>query len=287
MKLTTTKLGGALLAISFALNSNAQLETPQPSPTSTLKQKVGLTDVTIEYSRPGVKGRTIFGDLIPYGEIWRTGANASTKLTVSDDVKIGGQEVPAGTYALYTIPNETEWTIIIHKNTTHWGVGGYDKAEDLARLTVTPSKLANTVESLTIDFGTFTEAGAKMNLSWANTSVSFDIETNTNAMVEKQIKELLIDGPNAGTYYSAARYYLDNDKDIAQALVWIDKAIEKKPEAFWYTHQKAKMQGKLGMKKEAIATAKKSLEMAKKNEGGDYGYIANNQKLIAELKAKK
>lgn len=272
----------------FAATSlSAQLETPQPSPTATVTQKVGLTDITVEYSRPGVKGRTIFGDLIPYGEVWRTGANGSTKLTVSDDVKIGGQEVPAGTYALYTIPNKDEWTIIIHENTSHWGVGKYKADEDLVRFNVKSSELLNNIESFTIDFGTFTENGAKMNLSWANTMVSFAIETNTSAMVEEQIKELLIDGPAAGTYAGAASYYLDNDKDMNQAIVWIDKAIEKRPEAFWYIHQKAKMQGKLGMKKEAIKTAEKSLEMAKAYEGGDYGYIANNEKLIAELKAKK
>lgn len=265
----------------------AQLKTPQPSPSLTFKQTVGLTEITVEYSRPGVKGRTIFGDLIPYGEIWRTGANASTKIEVSDDVKIGGKDVPAGKYALYTIPNKDEWTIILHKNTSYWGVGEYKEEEDLVRFNVKSSESSNSVESFTINFGTFTEAGANMSLSWANTMVSFAIETNTSAMVEKQIKELLIDGPAAGTYAGAARYYLDNDKDMNQALDWMNKAIEKRPDAFWYVHQKAKMQAKLGMKKEAIATAEKSLEMAKSSKGGDYGYIANNEKLIEELKAKK
>ena len=272
-----------VLAASFA---TAQLKTPQPSPTASIEQIVGLTEVEIEYSRPGVKGRTVFGDLEKYGEVWRTGANKATSIEIEDDVKIGGKEVPAGTYSLFTIPGETEWTIIINKNTELWGAGGYKQEEDQARFNVKPTKLNDMVESFTIDFSNFTSNSAIINLSWQNTRVSFPIETKANEDVEKQIKELLVDGPSAGTYYAGARYYLDNEKDMTQALTWINKAIEKRPEAFWYMHQKAKIQSKLGKTKEAIATAEKSMEMAKVNKEGDYGYVANNEKLIKELKAK-
>jgi hypothetical protein len=266
---------------------SAQLKTPQPSPTATIKQTIGLSEVTVVYSRPGMKERKIFGELVALGEIWRTGANGSTTIEISNDVKIGGKDVPAGKYAFYTIPGETEWTIIIHKNTTNWGSGNYKEEEDLVRFTAKPTKLDNAVESFTIDFGSFKSGNAIMMLSWENTRVSFPIESNADEAVEKQIKELLIDGPSAGTYYSAARHYLDNDKDMTQALTWVNTAIEKRPEAFWYIHQKAKIQGKLGKTKEAIATAEKSMQLAKESKDGDYGYIANNEKLIKQLKEKK
>lgn len=283
-KIKITFLAIGILAASFA---DAQLKTAQPSPTASIEQMVGLTEVEIEYSRPGMKGRKIFGDLLAYGTIWRTGANKATSIELSDDVKIGGKEVKAGKYSLFTIPGETEWTIIINSNTELWGDGGYKQEEDVARFTAKPTTLNDAVETLTIDFSNLTGTGADIILMWENTKVSFPIETNANAMVEAQIKEMLIDGPSAGTYAGAARYYLDNDKDMKQALVWIDKAIEKHPDAFWYVHNKAQIQGKLGLKKEAIATAEKSMEMAKANKDGDFGYVKNNENLIAELKAKK
>ena len=176
---------------------SAQLKIPQPSPKGTIKQTIGLSEVTVVYSRPGMKERKIFGELVTLGEIWRTGANAATTIEISNDVKIGGKDVPAGKYALYTIPRETEWTIIIHKNTTNWGTGDYKEEEDLVRFTAKSSKIENAVESFTIDFGSFKSGNATMMLSWENTRVSFPIESNADEAVEKQIKELLIDGPSA------------------------------------------------------------------------------------------
>jgi tetratricopeptide (TPR) repeat protein len=281
------KLQTLLLASSFiALTANAQITAPQPSPTATLTQTVGLTEVAVSYSRPGVKDRTIFGGLEKWGNMWRTGANASTKVKFSEDVTIEGNKLAAGEYALYTIPGESEWTIIFNTNLTLWGTGGYKEEEDAFRFTVKPVKLADKIESLVIDFSHFTYTGAKMNIKWENTLVSFTVETNSIDQVEKQIKEQLIDGPSAGSYASAAEFYLENDKDLTQALTWMNKAIEKRPEAFWYVHKKAKVLAKMGKKKEAIEAAKKSIEMAKANEGGDYGYVATNEKLIKELEGK-
>ena len=282
------KVRNVFLAIAVLVSSMtiAQLKTPQPSPLANIKQVVGLTEVNIEYSRPGMKDRKVFGELVPFGKIWRVGANASTKIDINENVKIGGKEVPKGKYALYAIPGETEWTIILNKNLTLWGAGGYNQEEDLTRFNVKPTKLSDAVETFTIDFSHLTSNSGLINLAWENTKVSLPIETNSNEAVEMQIKELLVDGPGAGTYYGAARYYLDNGKDLNMALIWINKAIEKRPDAFWYVHQKAKIQGKLGKTKEAIATAEESMNMAKKAED-DYGYIANNEKLIKELKAKK
>ncbi len=282
MKKLQLLLSGAALCLTFGIS--AQIKAPQPSPSATIEQTVGLTSVEVEYSRPGMKGRKIFGDLEQYGKMWRTGANASTKITVSDDVKIGGKDVPAGKYALYTIPGETEWTIVLHKNLEHWGVGGYDEAEDLCRFTVKPTKLKDAVETFTIDFSNFTTSTAWINLSWENTKVSFEIVTPADEMVEKQIKEQLVDGPAAGTYYAAARHYLDKNENLDQALTYINKAVEKRPEAFWYIHVQAKILAAKGMKKEAIAAATKSMELAKANEGGDFGYVKNNEALIAKLK---
>lgn len=275
------------LGIMCCISTFAQLKTPKPSPTATLIQEVGLTDVSITYSRPGVKGRTIFGDLVPFGEIWRTGANKATSITFSTDAKIGGKEVKAGSYSIFTIPGKEEWTIIINSETELWGTGKYSKDQDVARFTVKPETTKEKTESFTIEFSNFDNGDAVINLSWENTRVSFPFATAVTEMVENQIKEMLVDGPSANTYYNAARFYLENDKDLEQALKWINIAIVKRPEAFWMTHQKAKILGKLGKTKEAIATAEKSMKMASENEDGDYGYVANNEKLIAELKKKK
>jgi hypothetical protein len=283
-----TKKYNLILLFTFllSLTSFAQLETPQPSPASTLTQKVALTDVTVNYSRPGMKARTIFGGLVPYNEIWRTGANAGTKLKFSDNVTLAGQEVLAGEYTLLTIPGQTEWTIILNKDLTLSGADGYDMKEDQCRFQVIPEK-GPVIETFTIEFGSFSNTGAQMSLSWSDVVISFPIETKAIAKVEGQIKELLIDGPSAGTYYNAARFYLDQNKELDQALAWINIACEKRPKAFWYTHQKAQILAKLGKTKEAIATAEGSMAAAKANKEGDFGYVVNNENLIKELTGKK
>jgi tetratricopeptide (TPR) repeat protein len=266
---------------------SAQLRTPQPSPKCTISQVVGLSDIEVEYSRPGMKGRKIFGGLLAYGEMWRLGANASTKFSTSKDVSLGGFDVPAGDYSLYAIPGEKEWTIIVHKDITLNGTGGYDMANDLGRFTVVPTRSADTFETLTIDFSTFTTVGADLCIRWENTLVRIPIKTHAIEEVEAQIKKEIIDGPGAGDYAAAARFYLSQEKNYEQSLTWIDMAIKGSPDAFWYVHNKAQILAKLGRKKEAISAAEKSMEMAKANEDGDYGYVENNQKLIAEIKATK
>ena len=281
------KLHTLLIASSFiALSATAQIKAPAPSPTATLSQVVGLTDIEVTYSRPGVKDREIFGNLEKWDAVWRTGANASSKIKISDPIKVNGQALEAGEYALYTIPNQEEWTVIFNKNLTLWGAGGYKQEEDALRIKVKPSKLNDAAESLVIDFSHFTSTGANMNIKWANTLVSFPIETNANEQVELQIKNQLVDGPSAGSYASAAGFYLENGKDMEKALGWINTAIEKRATAFWYVHTKAKILAKMGKNKEAIEAATKSMEMAKANEGGDYGYVENNENLIKEISGK-
>lgn len=278
-----------LLACAVLLSSAsfAQINAPQPSPTATISQKVGLTDVEVTYSRPGMKGRKIFGDLVPFGSMWRLGANKATKISFSDDVMILGNEIPAGDYSLFAIPNENEWEIIVHKNLELWGTGDYKEEDDLVRFVVEAHNVDAQWESMTIDFSDFTSTGAHLYIAWENTAVHIPIETKTAEMMEKQIKSVLVDGPSASSYAAGARYYLDQKTNLKQALGWMTKACEMRPEAFWYMHNKAQIEAELGMKKEAIATATKSMEMAKANKEGDYGYIKNNEKLIAEIKAKK
>jgi tetratricopeptide (TPR) repeat protein len=276
-----------LLAIclgSFA--ANAQIKTPQPSPTCKLSQEVGLSNVAIEYSRPSMKGRKIFGDLVPFNEMWRTGANASTKITFGDDVTIGGaNKLAKGTYALYTIPGEKTWTIIIHKNTTYWGTGGkdYKVEEDACRFEVAAQSLNQSVENFTMDIGTIKNSGADIVLTWENTRVSIPFALDTDKKVMEDIKTQMA-GPSASTYYQAARYYLEEKKDFSQALVWVNMAMEKGGEKFWMMRNKALILGELGRYKEAIETAEKSSEMAKADDNQDYPRM--NEKNISEWKMK-
>lgn len=272
------------MALLAGLSATAQIDTPQPSPLSKVEQNIGLTSIEIEYSRPGVKGRTIFGDLVPFGEMWRTGANASTKITLADKVNIGGVDVEKGTYALYTIPGENEWEVIIHKNTTYWGTGGadYKKEEDAARFKVKAVKSNTNVENLTIGFDNLKDAGADLVLAWAKTKVVIPVKTNTDEKVMAQIEAFTNPKPNYRPYYNAASYFYNNDKDLNKALEWASKATELKSDGFWVYHLKAKIQLKNGDKKGAKATAEKSKELAQ--AAGNNDYVALNDKLIAKCK---
>jgi len=272
--------------ICVVLNVNAQIKTPAPSPGATLSQTVGLVDIEVDYSRPGKKDRVIMGKLVPYGEVWRTGANSSTKISFSDKVNIGGTDVDAGEYSIYTIPGETEWTVIISKSLQNWDKDDYKEEENAAKFTVKPTKLNDVVETFTIDFSTLTNDGANLDFSWENTRISVPIKVFTDEAVMAAIKETILDGPSANDYRRAALYYKDKGKDLEQALAWIDIAIEKRSDAFWYIHNKAEIQGDLGKKTDAIAAAEKSMEMAKVYEDGDFGYIKRNTELIEELKGK-
>lgn len=241
----------------------AQISVPAPSPLSTVEQEVGLTDVSVNYSRPSVKGRTIFGDLVPFGEMWRWGANASTKLKTSDDIKVNGHDVPAGTYALYAIPGETEWTIVIHSNTSYWGTGGdkYTEDEDLVRFTVKPNSAYPVMtETMTFQFSNLTTEGCDLEFLWEKTQIKLEIKTNVDDQVMKEI-DMKMKGVSSATYYQAARYYYDNDKDLNKAYEWIKLALVNN-EKFWMVRQKALIEAKLGKYKDAIATANKSKELA-------------------------
>jgi hypothetical protein len=260
-----------------------QIQMPQASPAAKISQKVGLTDVTVEYSRPSMRGRKIFGELVPYGDVWRTGANAATILTFSTEVKIEGNNVSPGSYALYSIPGKTEWTMILSSNTKLWGAVGYSDADDVLRFKVKPGKTGQKYETMEINFVDITDTGSSLALKWENTRVKFRIETEVDDIVMAQIKELVIDQQpqNPGLYYQAANYYFTNNKDMDQAYEWITKSVNDDPK-YWTMHLKAKIELSLGKKKEAIESATKSIEMAKEAKNPDY--VGLNERLIKSIK---
>jgi TPR repeat protein len=228
-----------------------------------------------------MRGRTIFGDLVPFGKVWRTGANANTKISFSDDVKVGGKELPAGTYALYTIPKENEWEVIFYKDANNWG-NPQDWKEDMvaAKAMAEVSDLPFSMETFTIMLDELTNDSAMLNIIWEQTVASIKIEVPTEKRAMASI-ERVMKGPGAGDYFAAASYYHDEGKDLDKAYEWIKKAVEMgNPDAYWVLRRKSLIEADLGKKKEAIATAKLSLEKAEK--AGNADYIKMNKESIAE-----
>lgn len=273
----------ALLAatiVSSAAFSQNDLKVPAPSPSATVKQDFGLSSVEVSYSRPGVKGRKIFGDLVPYDKVWRTGANSPTLITFGDDVTINGTKVPAGKYGLLTIPGQQEWTVIITKSTDVSGPSGYKEANDVVRVKVKPGELPFSVETFNILFDNIKPTSMDVVLIWDRTEVGFTITTEIDGKVTAQIDELMkSDKP---PYFQAAMYYMETGKDLNKAVEWMDKAIQENPKAFWVYHNKANALAKQGKKKEATEAAKKSIELAKEARNDDY--VTLNEKLLATLK---
>ncbi|SDD51153.1 Protein of unknown function [Algoriphagus faecimaris] len=263
--------------------SAQQLQMPQASPSAKISQKVGLTDVLVEYARPSTKGRKIFGELVPFGQVWRTGANAATTLEFSTEVMIEGNTIPAGKYALYSIPGKNEWTIVLSKNTELWGSIGYNSNDDILRFQVEPKKLSRLYETFEISFNNMTDNGADLSLKWENTRVDFRITTEVDPIVMAQIQEFVIDTKteNPTLLYSAANYYFTNQKDLNQAYTWISSSVDSDPK-YWTVHLKAKIEAALGKKADAIQSAQKSMEMAEAAKNPDY--VGLNQRLIKSLK---
>ena len=267
----------AVLLLSLA---NAQtLTTPQPSPTQTVKQNFSLGSVELNYSRPAKKGRTVMGDLVPYGKVWRTGANNATTLTFSDDVTIGGKEVKAGKYGLLTIPEADKWTIIISKDVNVTQPSAYKPENDVVRVQADVIKTPFTVENFTINFANITGSSLNVELMWENTYLQFAVTANTDAKVMKQIDDAM--NKDSKPYFNAASYYYDNGKDMNQALTWVNKALETNKEAFWMYLLKARIHKKLGDKAASKAAATTCIEVATKAKNDDYVKMANE--LIAGL----
>ncbi len=281
MKTNRISLITLLVLCAFIGNSFGQIELPAPSPTATFSQKVGLTEVSITYSRPGIKGRTVFGDLVPYGKLWRTGANSATKLTFSDDVKIGGKDLPAGSYALFTIPGENEWTIIINKNFNQGGTGNYKESEDALRVNIKSIKIPGTIETFSIGLEDVKPTSALIEILWESTIVQIPLEVSIDERIMASIDKSMKIGPNA--YQQAASYYHQSGKDLKQAVAWMDEALKiheaEGNNVFWIYRQKSLIEADMKKYKDAIATAKISL--AKATEAKNDDYVKMNTESIA------
>jgi hypothetical protein len=268
-------------ALTLMFSVNAQIETPAPSPFSKVEQKVGLTDVTLEYSRPGMRGREVFGNLVPYGKLWRAGANKNTMITFSDAVVVDGTTLKAGSYAIFITPNEDSWDIIFYSDTNNWGAPKeLDDTKIALKTTVKTMKMPMTADTFTITIGNLTNNSAELGFVWENTMANVKFEVPTDAKVAAAIEKTMA-GPSANDYYASAVYYMQEGKDLETAKTWMDKAMSMvKEPAFWQLRQQSLLYAKMGDKKNAIATAKKSLEGAK--EAGNADYVKMNTDSLKE-----
>lgn len=269
----------ALTATALMFTAQAQLKTPAPSPSQTVKQEFALSSVELSYSRPGIKSRKLYTDIAPAGKVWRTGANGATTLTFGEEVNIGGVKVPAGKYGLLSIPDKKSWILIISKQTDVTSPAAYKAEMDVVRIPVAVTKNKTAVETFTIQFANVKSTSLDIQLLWDKSVVSLpvtvDIDSKIMASIDAAMKT---DKP---PYFQAAMYYMDNGKDLNQALSWFNKAVEQQPDAFWVQHQWANCLAKLGKKPEAIAAANRSKELAQKAKNDDY--VKLNDDLLKKL----
>ncbi|WP_438964352.1 DUF2911 domain-containing protein [Winogradskyella sp.] len=270
-----------VFAVTLLFSVDAQIETPQPSPFTKIEQKVGLTDVTLEYSRPSMKGRKIFGDLVPYGKMWRTGANKNTMVTFSDDVVVDGTTLKAGSYAIFVTPGESSWDVIFYSDIENWGTPReWDDSKVAAKTTVNTYEMPMAVETWTISIDDLKSNSAQIGFIWENTYVGVKVKVPTDAKVSASIEKTMA-GPGAGDYYSAAVYNLTEGKDLDKAQIWMDKAMSMiENPGFWQLRQQSLLYAKLGDKKKAIETAKKSLAGAE--AAGNADYVKMNKESLKE-----
>ena len=266
----------ALLVLSFTIN--AQITTPQPSPGASFTQNVGLTEIKVEYSRPSMKGRKIFGGVVPFGELYRLGANSATKFTTTDSITIAGKGLAKGTYVMMAKPGASEWEIIFNKNPAV-SVFNYKPEDDVLSVKVPSQQLPFAIESFTIMVGDITNTTASLDILWENTIVRVPFTNDVDSKVMAQIKQKL-DGPTQNDYYAMSTYYFETGKDLKQALDFNNKALEKGEPRFWMLRHKSLIQAKMGDKKSAIASAQKSLALAKEAKNNDY--IRMNEASIKE-----
>ncbi|MBA4240707.1 MAG: hypothetical protein C0448_08270 [Sphingobacteriaceae bacterium] len=276
-----TITGAIAIAALTTTSLSAQLKVPAPSPLQTVKQAFALSDITIEYSRPSAKGRVVFGDVVSFGKVWRTGANGATKITFGEDVKVEGTEVKAGTYALYSVPNKDSWELMLYKDLTLGGdVAEYKKENEVLRFTVKPTPLTEKVETFEINVADITSTSANIELSWEKTRVAFKVTADIDSKIMKTIESTVV--KDNRPYYQAASYYYENDKDLKLASEWIDKAIANNPKAYWVVLLKAKIQFKAKDLKGAAVTAEQAKALATADQ--DDAYIKMADKIIADCK---
>ena len=271
-----TLLSAALL---FVMVTNAQIKTPAPSPGQTLKQDFALSSIELSYSRPAVKGRKIFGDLVPFDNVWRTGANGATTLSFGEEVIIGGKKIPAGKYGLLSIPGKASWTLIITKQTNVTSPSAYKQEEDVIRVNVKPVVSPVKYETFTMQFANVQPESCDLQIMWDNTMVTLPVKAEIESKIMAAIDQSMQSEKPA--YFQAASYYLDNGKDLKKATEWFAKAVDAQPDAFWVRYQYARALAKSGKKAEAKEAALKSKELALAAKNGDY--VKLNEKLIADL----
>lgn len=282
-------ISAGLVVLAAPLTTQAQIATPAASPKSTIMQRVGLTDITLTYSRPSVKNRMVFGDsttkaIVPYAKRWRTGANQTTTIKFSDDVTVEGKKVPAGEYGLYTVPGKASWKMVLSKNTKQGAnVDGFEAKDDVATFLVKPYKTAAKVETFTMNFTDLTPATANVDLQWEMTGVKFKVAADVEPKVMAQIEEKVTKNasPSTNDLAAAAVYYYDNDKDMKQALTWMQKANEKDAK-FWNVHTEAKIRMKMKDYKGALTAAEQSRTLAQTAKNADY--VKMNDDIIAMAK---
>lgn len=281
LSLAATPLAHGSLA---ATAQEPALEFPQASPGALVRDKIGLTTVEIEYSRPSARGRQIYGGLVPFGEIWRTGANSATKISFDTDVTFGGTSVPAGTYALFTVPGEKEWTIVLNSATEQWGAYGYEEGKDVARVKAKPVAIAEPIETLTIGVGHLRADAGTLSIAWEKTRVPIEIKTNLIATLVPQIEAAMASNAEKKPYLPAAMFYYEHDLDLQKAATWVNAAEQEQPEAPWIVYRKGLILEKAGDKAGALESAQRALELAK-NAGGAVGaeYTRLSEALIAKL----
>ena len=272
-------LGLAALAL-FNFTQAQGLKTPSPSTSQTVKQEFGLGSIELSYSRPNTKGRTIFGDLVPFGAVWRTGANSATTLTFSEEVIIGGKNIPAGKYGLLSMPGAAEWTIIITKQLDVTSPSAYKQEMDVVRVTVPAVAMPYAIESFMILFENVSSNSLELMIIWEKTAVSLPIKVDIDSKIMAQIESLM--NTENKPYFNAAMYYIDNNKDLNKAAGWLEKATAQTPNAYWIWYQKARCLALLGKKAEAMTTSIKSLELARAGKNPDY--VTLNEKLQSTLK---
>ena len=262
------------LLVCFNLCYGQRLKTPTLSPFSKISQQVGLTEVTLQYSRPSAKGRVVFGELVPYDKVWRTGANRATRITFKEVAKIGGKKIQPGEYAIYTIPNQGYWTIIIHANTSLRSIAGgaYKPSNDVFRFELVPEKNNNYVETFTCQFSEVKTNSLMLDITWENTLISIPIEVEVDKKIESQM-QVFMKNPEKiphRTYFEAAQYYSNNGKDLKDALNFIDSALNKSSENFRYGLLKAKILAKMNNYKEALAVVEIANNWAKNKNNANY-----------------
>ncbi len=269
------------VAAAMVTNAQSQLKTPSLSPNAKIIQDFSTSSIEISYSRPSMRGRKVFGDIVPYGLAWRTGANAATKIKIGEDLEIGGQKVKAGEYSLYTIPGKTEWEIVLSNGSGSLPPDGYSKDLDVARFTVKPSSFEGDCQTFTILIKDITFTTCKLELIWERTKIVIPVIAYNTERIEDNIDKA-INHPASLPYFQAANYYFETNRKLDLANSYVDKAIEQDPKAYYMWYLKARIQRKLGNNDAAIAAAKKSMELAK-GTSAENEYTRNNQKVIDDI----